>query len=111
MRRLFVVLGVSAGLLIFGQDLRRAEELYRNTDYNASLKVLRGIKSPDPQTYALMGKDYFMMGQFKQAGDYFQKAAALAPNSSEYQHWLGRTWGRRASLMVRQVPSHFHHLK
>src|SRR5436305_9482985 len=96
MRRFFWGLTVSAGLLSFGQDLKKAEELYQHTDYYSSLKVLRAIKSPDAATYCLMGKDYFMVGEYKQATDYFQKAAALNPKDSDYALWIGRAWGRRA---------------
>ena len=43
-----------------------------------------------------MGRSEFMLGEFRKATEYFEKAAALAPASSEYLLWLGRTWGRRA---------------
>jgi len=76
--------------------LMRAEELYQHTDYYGSLKVLQSIKSPDAATYCLMGRDYLMSGQLKQATEYFQKAAALDPKHSDYALWLGRAWGRRA---------------
>lgn len=96
MRRFFLAVAVAAGLLTFGQDLRKAEELYLHIDYTGSLKVLQSIKSPDAAAYCLIGKDYFMLGQLKQATDYFQKAAALEPKHSDYALWLGRAWGRRA---------------
>lgn len=96
MSRFFWALVLSAGLLGFGQDLKKAEELYQHTDYYGSLKVLKGVASPDAATYSLMGKDYFMTGEFRQASDYFLKAAALDPKNSGYALWLGRAWGRRA---------------
>ena len=37
-----------------------------------------------------------MLGEFKKAQDYFEKAAAAEPNSSSYHHWLGKSYGRRA---------------
>src|SRR5260370_33270614 len=37
-----------------------------------------------------------MGGEYKKATDGFQKAFALQPSKSEYAHWLGRTFGRRA---------------
>jgi len=86
----------AAGLLAFGQDLKSAHDLYERTDYWGSLKVLRAVKAPDAEAYFLMGKDYFMVGEFKQAADNFQKAAALDPKNSDYALWLGRAWGRRA---------------
>jgi Flp pilus assembly protein TadD len=96
MSRFLWAFALSAGLLSFGQDLRNAEELYQHTDYYASLKVLRAIKTPDAATFSLMGKDCLMAGEFKQASEYFQKAAVLDPKNSTYALWLGRAWGRRA---------------
>ena len=96
MRRFLGIVAVSAGLLVFGQDLKQAENLYEHTDYQGSLQVLQTIKSPGAPVYCLMGKDYFMLGQFKQATDYFQKAAALEPKNSDYALWMGRAWGKRA---------------
>ncbi|HLJ48333.1 MAG TPA: tetratricopeptide repeat protein [Bryobacteraceae bacterium] len=85
-----------AGVLVNGQDLKKAEELYQHTDYIGSLNLLKTTKSPHAEALGLMGRDHFMLGEYKQAVDCFQRAAALDPAKSEYQHWLGRTWGRRA---------------
>lgn len=81
---------------LLGQDqLKRAEELYDKTDYRASLAWLRELPSSHAAHY-LMGRDHFMLGEYKKATDSFQKAVALQPSKSEYAHWLGRTFGRRA---------------
>jgi tetratricopeptide (TPR) repeat protein len=37
-----------------------------------------------------------METDYKKATDAFEKAVASEPDNSEYVHWLGRTWGRRA---------------
>jgi tetratricopeptide (TPR) repeat protein len=37
-----------------------------------------------------------MMGDFRRATDYFQRAVDAAPGNSDYSLWLGRAWGRRA---------------
>lgn len=96
MRGIIALLLTVSGL--FAQDrLQRAEELYQKTDYNTSLAVLRDARSPDDAAvFCLMGKNYFMLGEYKKATDAFQKAVALAPSKSDYAHWLGRTFGRRA---------------
>ncbi len=83
--------------VLFGQDLPfRGEELYRQTEYKASLAVVAQIAQPGGAVYALAGKDHFMLGDYKKATDAFQKALALEPRNSEYAHWLGRSFGRRA---------------
>jgi tetratricopeptide (TPR) repeat protein len=82
---------------LFGQDgLRQAEDLYKHTDYEASLSRLREAPNPTAATFALIGKNEFMLGEYKKSTEAFQKAFALQPNSSEYAHWLGRSFGRRA---------------
>lgn len=93
--------GMTAFLLaltcLFGEEgPKRAEELYQRTDYQASLSLLEGVSKPDGHTYCLIGKNYFMLGDYKKATDAFQKALALEPTNSVYAHWLGRGFGRRA---------------
>jgi tetratricopeptide (TPR) repeat protein len=93
--------GIIAFLLtavcLFGQDrLKRAEDLYDKTDYRASVALLQEVPSPDAATYYLIGRGYFMLGEYKKATDAFQKALEMESSKSEYAHWLGRTFGRRA---------------
>ena len=84
---------------VWAQDgLQRAEELYNRTDYRASLAVLRESGDSTARTHFLAGRDHFMLGEYKKATDDFQKALAAEPSRSEYAHWLGRTYGRRAEM-------------
>jgi cytochrome c-type biogenesis protein CcmH/NrfG len=78
------------------QDLKHAEDLYQRTDYEGAVRVLRAVRTPDAATWALMGRSYFMQGEFRKATDDLQKAVDLDPRSSDYMLWLARTWGRRA---------------
>ena len=96
MSRLVLTLALSAALLASGQDLKTAQDLYHHTDYTASLKILRAIKSPDARVYFLMGQSLFMSGDYKPATEYFQKALDVDQTNSIYANWLGRAWGRRA---------------
>ena len=82
-------------LVVCARDLGTAEELYKRTDYQASLNLL-DKHSSDPAEQFLIGRDYFMLGEFKKATEYFQKATAAEPNNGEYMDWLGRTFGKRA---------------
>jgi tetratricopeptide (TPR) repeat protein len=50
----------------------------------------------DVATLQLIGQGYFMLGEYKKATEFFEKAIALAPSSSQLYHWLGRCYGRRA---------------
>jgi len=81
-------------------SLQRAEELYKKTDYQESLALLRDVPAQKAAAYNLIGRDYFMLGEYKKATDAFQKAFALEPSNSAYAHWLGRGFGRRAETSL-----------
>lgn len=91
---LLCTLGVCAWPLA-GQNLAKAEELYRRTDFAGSLALL-DKDSNDPATQFLIGQDYFLLGDWKRASDALQKATTGEPNRSDYMDWLGRVYGRRA---------------
>lgn len=76
--------------------LHRAGTLYQRTDYAASLYLLTTDPAPNAETFALSGKDYFMLGDYKKATELFEKALSSAPTHSDYELWLGRAYGRRA---------------
>ena len=72
-----VLFGIAALTLgsIQAADLSKAEELYRHTDFEASLKQL-DKHSTDGATNFLIGRDYFMLVDFKKATTYLQMAVA-----------------------------------
>jgi Flp pilus assembly protein TadD len=74
----------------------RASALYQRTEYQGSLQVLAEDPAPDAANYLLSGKNYFMLGDYKRAVEFLDKALAISPANSEYELWLGRAWGRRA---------------
>jgi Flp pilus assembly protein TadD len=74
----------------------QAEALYEHTDYQASLRILNVETAHGAASYALMGKNHFMLGDYRQATQFFEKALALNSRSSEYELWLGRAYGKRA---------------
>jgi Flp pilus assembly protein TadD len=76
--------------------VRRASALYQSTDYPDSIRVLTQDPAPDADNYFLSGKNYFMLSDYKKAVEFFERALAVSPSSSEYELWLGRAWGRRA---------------
>lgn len=79
------------------QGVKEAEQLYTTTQYEASLALL-DKHSNDPAVNFLLGRDYFMTGDFKAATERFLKATAADPKSGEYMDWLGRAYGKRAEL-------------
>jgi tetratricopeptide (TPR) repeat protein len=79
-----------------GPELSKARKLYNLTEFDESLKVLHAIPDKDGAVYELMGRNYYMQGDYKKATEVLEKAAAADPDSSECALWLARAWGRRA---------------
>ncbi|MBV9759981.1 MAG: tetratricopeptide repeat protein [Acidobacteriaceae bacterium] len=98
LRVLAVILALSclAGP-VSAQDLGKAEELYKRTNFEGSL-VLVDKRATDGPSLFLLGRDYYMLGDFKKAAEFLEKAAAMEPRNSEYMDWLGRAYGKRAEL-------------
>jgi tetratricopeptide (TPR) repeat protein len=95
MRKLTAILLIAAAAAWAG-ELKPAEELYQRTDYQGSLRFALNVRPPTADSYNLIGRDYFMMGEFKKAAEAFEHAVTLEPRNSSHVHWLGRTYGRRA---------------
>jgi tetratricopeptide (TPR) repeat protein len=79
----------------WGQSSSKAEDLYRHTEYEASLAAL-DLRSGNPATNFLAARNNFMLGDFKKATERMEKATEADPGNSEYWDWLGRAWGKRA---------------
>ncbi len=90
-----IALALCLSSILPAQDLRKAEELYNKTSYEISLAML-DKNSQDAATNFLLGRNYFMTGEFKKASEHLEKATAANPRSSEYMDWLGRAYGKRA---------------
>jgi Flp pilus assembly protein TadD len=94
--RILAIFVFAAGLFASAADLKQAEDLYQRTEYAASLKILAGESAEGAKAYLLIGKNYYMLGNYKRATEAFQRAMALDTTSSDAALWLGRTYGRRA---------------
>lgn len=77
------------------RSLTQAEDLYKHTDYERSLALLDKDSNDSAEAF-LIGRDYFMLGDFKKATEFLQKATAADPARSDYMDWLGRAYGKRA---------------
>ena len=95
--RLFtMVLLALPGLPGAEDPLSKAEERYQLADYRASLALVRESGQTSGRAYCLAGRDHFMLGDYKQAAQAFERAFGIEPANSEYADWLGRSYGRRA---------------
>jgi Flp pilus assembly protein TadD len=77
-------------------ELDRARKLYNLTDFDQSLEVLQAVPDKDAAVYALMGRNHYMLGDYKRATETLERAFGADPSNSEYALWLGRAYGRRA---------------
>jgi tetratricopeptide (TPR) repeat protein len=97
----FLMAGMLACSVSFaaGGSLESARKLYDRTNYKEAISVLEPLASASPadaNIHFWIGKSYFMLGQYKRAGEAFEKATQLDSSNSEYFDWLGKAYGRRA---------------
>jgi tetratricopeptide (TPR) repeat protein len=98
MKRGLVILFLGAALGLAGTaEIEQARKLFARADYRQVVAIL----GPQAQTGGapvneLIGKSYFIMGDYKKAVEAFERAAAAQPDSSTLHHWLGKSFGRRA---------------
>src|SRR5262249_33797156 len=97
MTRRFLVTALGLAPLLLGADPSReqARKLYARADFAASLQWLLPLPGKERADYDLIGRNYYMMGDYKKAGRAFQEGVAAGPDSDRYL-WLGRAFGRRA---------------
>jgi len=94
LRNAVLLLGLTS--ILGATDLDQARKLYNLTDFDQSLKVLHEIPSKDGAVLELMGRNYYMQGEYKKASEALEKAFAAEPTNSQYALWLARAHGRRA---------------
>ena len=68
MRRGWVFSLLICGCLFAGSaTFEEASKLYNRTDFEGSLKVLSSLPAKNARVFDLMGRNYFMLGEFKKA--------------------------------------------
>src|SRR5579862_865222 len=79
-----------------GSAFDQAEKLYRSTEYEGSLQLLLAMPDKNAGVFDLMGRNQYQLGEYKKASESLQLAVNADPSSSEYEHWLGKAFGKRA---------------
>ncbi len=74
----------------------QARRLFETTDYQASLALVASVPHKNAAELAIIGQDYFMLGEYKKSTEALEKASVLEPDNARILHWLGRAYGRRA---------------
>jgi tetratricopeptide (TPR) repeat protein len=96
MRSALVAMSLAAVSIAGSVDVERAQEFYRRAEYRAAIDALLPLASKSPDGMDLLGRAYFMSGQYKMATDWLEKAVVADPSNAGYYDWLGRAYGRRA---------------
>jgi Flp pilus assembly protein TadD len=94
--RFFAFLCLAPVLAAADPSQEQARALYEKTDFQASLQLLVPLPVKDAAAYDLIGRNYYMLGDYKRAAQSFQDALAAGPADSDRYLWLGRAFGRRA---------------
>lgn len=66
----------------YADDIHTAKQLYEKNNYSKALKVALSLKAKTPKSdelLGLIGKIYFRLNQYEEAGQYLQKASEIEP--------------------------------
>jgi Flp pilus assembly protein TadD len=99
-RLLRSLLLIAAGpIVLFGSpEVDQALKLYNRTNFRAAIEILQPVASTDAAACALIGRSFYMSGEYGKSTEYLERAIALEPSEPSYFLWLGRAYGRRAEL-------------
>lgn len=97
MRAIFCTFLVAALAWADAALVERGRNLFARGQYKQAIELL----SPQAQSngapaHDLIGKSYYMMGEYKNAVEAFERAVNADPNNAVYFNWLGKAYGRRA---------------
>ena len=94
----FIGLATAAQAASTGQldHLAKAQSAYNRTDYRSAIESLSSTSVKPIESNFLLGKSYYMLGDFKKACDFLHKSSELDGNNSDVYLWMGRAYGRRA---------------
>lgn len=106
--RVFWIAALTASVLAAAApEYEQARKLYTETDFDGSARLLLQFPRKDGAVYELLGRNYYMLGDYKKATDFLEKALAAEPGSSAHALWLGRAYGRRAETSsIFTAPGH-----
>ena len=82
MKGFFLIFGIASVLVAESPELERARNLYDLTAFDQSLRVLEAIPAKDAAVYDLMGRDYYMQGDYKRSTEAMEKALAAEPGDA-----------------------------
>ncbi len=95
-RSLALLVALCVGASAQGTALEQAQNYFRRTDYEDALELLADQTPKTAPMLQLMGRCYYLLGDFDKAVESFTAATGKDPGNSKYFDWLGRAWGRKA---------------
>jgi tetratricopeptide (TPR) repeat protein len=69
--------------------LLRGEAFFHTKDFEKSVDALKNIKYPGVETYALLGKNYYQLGDYELGVSYFSKLVSLEKEKGEWYLYRG----------------------
>lgn len=98
---------LSTGMLYAENELLgRARQYYEATEYSKAISILDG-KARDARSLELLGRAYLQAGDYRNATETLEKAAALEPQDSGIATWLARAYGHRAETSFATTALHY----
>jgi FimV-like protein len=88
-------------------DLKKAIDLYQKTQYRDALAIAESTQPKTAPANALIGQCYYMLGDYKKAGEAFENAISAESKDSLYWDWLGRAYGKRAETSSFLTAPHY----
>jgi tetratricopeptide (TPR) repeat protein len=76
--------------------VEQARALYQKTQYEEAIRLLETSGEGSAEAHHLLGRCWYMLGDYKKATAAFERAVQAEPANSIYHDWLGKAWGRRA---------------
>jgi tetratricopeptide (TPR) repeat protein len=76
--------------------VEQARVLYQKTRYEEAIRLLETSGGRSAEAHHLLGRCWYMLGDYKRATAAFERAVQAEPANSIYHDWLGKAWGRRA---------------
>lgn len=107
MRTLALAFALAAMVGAAPAELKKAQDLYRQTRYQEALQLVQPLLNQSPDALLLAGQAAYGLGDYKKATDLLERAVAQNSGSSEYYHWLGRAYGMRADTSIPITAPHY----
>lgn len=107
MRTILLGLAFATLALAAPEPLRNAEALYQQTRYRDALQAVQPLLGLNSDALLLAGRAAYGMGDYRKSTDFLEKAVQANPSNSQYYHWLGRAFGKRAETSIPITAPHY----